>query len=140
MSMPDFERGKRVDEQDRQRGTGVLLFADILRDVGTAPLMFPSGWRRSELIVGFRPDRVANLRSDEPMRMDRRPPLIGRRRRAEAKRGMTYGNFVRHGMACSHAGSGFWIIIIASSSWLATSGWDSITHRFHPIHPVSPNY
>ena len=41
--MPDFERGKRVDEQDRQRGTGVLFLADILRDSRIAPLMFPSG-------------------------------------------------------------------------------------------------
>jgi hypothetical protein len=41
MSMPDFERGKRVDEQDRQRSTGVLLLADILRDLRIAPLMSP---------------------------------------------------------------------------------------------------
>jgi hypothetical protein len=54
--MPDFERGKRVDEQDRQRGTGVLLLADILRDLRTAPLMFPSGWRRFELLLA--PHRV----------------------------------------------------------------------------------
>lgn len=65
MSMPDFERGKRVDEQDRQRGTGVLLLTDILRDLRTAPLASDVSARLATVrvvVVGFRPDRVANLR------------------------------------------------------------------------------